>query len=283
MRAWIGTGANGELVDVGEARVSAFDHGFTVGDGIFETMKLQAGRIFLWPWHLERLHASAAAMELALPDDDVLDAVVRSVAAVNVGDLPALARLRLTISAGLGPLGSARDAVGPTVTCAASPMQLREGAAAVHVATWPRNERSPLAGVKSTSYAENVLALAHATRLGAAEALFFNTRDELCEGTGSNVFIVRDGRALTPPRSAGLLAGVTRRFVLGVSGAGIAVEEAPIARSTFEGADEVFLTSTFQDVRAVLRVDEREQRTGPVTAELQRRFRVAADAEWCWS
>jgi branched-chain amino acid aminotransferase len=140
-----------------------------------------------------------------------------------------------------------------------------------------------LAGVKSTSYAENVLALAQATRLGASEAIFFNTRDELCEGTGSNVFVVRDGRVSTPPRSAGLLAGVTRRFVLGLAGSGITMAEEPITRGEFAHADEVFLTSTFQDVRVIGQVDGGERRTGPVTAELQQRFRAAAAAAWCWS
>lgn len=283
MKAWVGTGASGALVAERDARISAFDHGFTVGDGIFETMKVAEGRIFLWPWHLERLHASAAAMELALPDDVELTAIVRQVVEANATELGALARLRLTISAGLGPLGSAREDVQPTVTCAMSPMTAREGMASVSVAAWPRNERSPLAGVKSTSYAENVLALAQATRAGASEAIFFNTAGELCEGTGSNVFVVQAGRVSTPPRSAGLLAGVTRRFVLGLAGSGISLEEARVSRDEFERADEVFLTSTFQDVRAIGQVDGLERRTGPVTAELQQRFRAAAAAAWCWS
>ncbi len=282
MKTWIGTGAQGALVDPEQARISAFDHGFTVGDGIFETMKLQGGRVFLWPWHLERLRLSAAAMELQLPADAVLSDIVLDVARMNAREIPALGRLRLTISAGVGPLGSARDAVQPTVTCAASPMPVRTGAAAVHLAPWPRNERSPLAGVKSTSYAENVLALAQAARAGASEAVFFNTRDELCEGTGSNLFIVAGGRVLTPPTSAGLLAGVTRRFVLGLTGQGLVMEEAPISRAAFEAADEVFLTSTFQDVRSVARINARPMAAGPVTAELQRRFRAAAAADWCW-
>lgn len=283
MKAWIGTGALGALVDVEQARISAFDHGFTVGDGIFETMKVRQGRVFLWAWHLERLHASARAMDLHLPDDDLLTHVVHDVVQANASELGDLGRVRLTISAGVGPLGSARDAVEPTVTCAASAMEPRRGPAAVAVVAWPRNERSPLAGVKSTSYAENVLALARAVRDGASEALFFNTRDELCEGTGSNVFIVRSGRVLTPPTSAGLLAGVTRRLVLGLSNASLAIEEATIQRAAFEAADEVFLTSTFQDVRVVQRVDGRTIGTGPITAELQRRFAAEAQLDRHWT
>lgn len=282
MSVWVGTGSQGALVAAADATVSAFDHGFTVGDGIFETMKVVDGRLFLWPWHLERLHASAEHMRIPLPDDALLTDVVMAIARDSVGEVGAAARVRLTISAGLGPLGSARFEVPPTIVCAASAMPVRSGDARLHIASWPRNERSPLSGVKSTSYAENVLALAEATSVGAGEALFFNTAGALCEGTGSNVFIVEGGVVVTPPRSAGLLAGVTRRFVLGLADERIPALERSISPAELAAADEVFITSTFQDVRGVCDIDGRALDVGPVTREFQRRFAAAAanDARW---
>ncbi len=281
MTMWVGTGGVGELVHDEQARVSALDHGFTVGDGIFETMKLVHGRVFLLSWHLERLHESARVMRIALPTNATLTSVVRRVAAAN--DCGALGRLRLTITAGVGPLGSSRNAVPPTVTCAATAMAPRLGSATLQYAGWPRNERSPLAGVKSTSYSENVLALAEATAAGASEALFLNTRDEICECTGANIFIVRDGVAFTPPATAGLLRGITRRFVLTLATADLDVREAVLTRSDLESADEVFLTSTFQEVRPVTRIGDHAFAEGPITAELAKRFAIQASSPSCWT
>jgi len=273
----------GGLVDEDRATVSVFDHGFTVGDGLFETMKAVDGRLFLWPWHLDRLHVSANHMRIALPEDDLLTDIVKGVAREAADAIAGPARVRLTISAGLGPLGSSRLTTPPTVVCAASPVPVRAGDARVHLASWPRNERSPLAGVKSTSYAENVLALAEAEAAGAGEALFLNTQGDLCEGTGSNVFVVIDGAVYTPPTSAGLLAGVTRRFVLGLGDDALRVGERSITKEQFLAADEVFITSTLQDVRGVAEIDGRALSVGQATGELQRRFARAAAEDWCWS
>ena len=127
-------------------------------------------------------------------------------------------------------------------------------AAAVTVVEWPRNERGALAGVKSTSYLENVVALARARELGGDEAIFANTVGNLCEGTGSNVFVVLDGRLITPPLSSGPLAGVTRALVLEVTDA--VEEDLPI--EAFLAADEAFLTSCTRDVQPIGRIDGRE-------------------------
>lgn len=283
MLVWVGSGDTGGLVEEAAASISVFDHGFTVGDGLFETMKVVDGRVFLWPWHLERLHTSANHLRIALPEDDLLTSIVTGVARQTAAELGGGARVRLTISAGLGPLGSARLQSAPTVVCAASAMPVRTGDARVHMASWPRNERSPLAGVKSTSYAENVLALVEAQASGAGESIFLNTAGALCEGTASNVFVVRAGEVLTPPVEAGLLPGVTRRFVLGLGDDAVPVRESHIAAQEFQTADEVFITSTFQDVRGVCAVDEREIAVGPVTRELQRRFASASAKGEHWS
>ena len=143
---------------------------------------------------------------------------------------------------------------------------------------WTRNERSAVAGLKTTSYAENVVALARAKEQGASEALFANTGGRLCEGTGCNVFVVLDGIVLTPPLACGCLAGITRGLVLEWCGP----EETDLPLDVLERADEVFLTSTTRDVQAVHAVDERQLAApGPVTARIAGEFarRAAADQE----
>ena len=134
----------------------------------------------------------------------------------------------------------------------------------VAVMPWPRNERGALAGLKTTSYAENVIALAEAKRRGATEAVFANLAGHLCEGTGTNVFYVVDGEFRTPTLDSGCLAGITRRLVLEWVG-GREVDE-PI--EVVAEASEIFLVSTTRDVQGVARWDDRElEAPGPVTAE----------------
>jgi branched-chain amino acid aminotransferase len=150
------------------------------------------------------------------------------------------------------------------------------GSAALATVPWRRNERSAVAGAKTTSYAENVVALAYAKEHGAEEALFLDTRGHLCEGTGSNVFVVVDGRLITPALSTGCLAGVTRGLVIEWSGA--AEEELPEA--VLDEADEVFITSSTRDVQAVHSVDARTYATpAPVTRAAIAMFEERAGAD----
>jgi branched-chain amino acid aminotransferase len=129
---------------------------------------------------------------------------------------------------------------------------------------WPRNERGALAGLKTTSYGENVRALAMARAQGSSEAVFANLQGHLCEGTGTNVFYVVDGELRTPTLASGCLAGVTRGLILEWYG-GREVDE-PI--ETLAGASEIFLASTTRDVQGVARWDDRElQAPGPVTGD----------------
>jgi branched-chain amino acid aminotransferase len=139
---------------------------------------------------------------------------------------------------------------------------------------WPRNERGALAGLKTTSYAENVVALARAHDHGASEALLANTRDELCEGTGSNVVVVIDGVAVTPRLDSGCLAGITRELLLEWAAEdGVVIRERPVAMDELAHAQEVLLTSSTRDVQPVRRVDDRALEPGPVGVALAELFR----------
>jgi branched-chain amino acid aminotransferase len=138
----------------------------------------------------------------------------------------------------------------------------------VAVAPWPRNERGPLVGLKTTSYADNVVALQWAHAHGADEALLANTVGELCEGTGSNVFVVLDGQVLTPRLASGCLAGITRDLVLEWTQAA----EAEIALVTLYEAEEVFLTSSTRDVQAVTSLDGLPRQVGPRTRSIRAEF-----------
>ncbi|MFF5976144.1 aminotransferase class IV [Streptomyces sp. NPDC012769] len=272
MKLWV----NGGLHDAGTALVSVLDHGLTVGDGIFETVKAERGETFALTLHLERLTRSARG--LGLPDPD-LDEVRRACAAVLAANPMELGRLRITYTGGLSPLGSERGDAGPSLVVALGETSRRPDSTAVITVPWTRNERGALTGLKTTSYAENVVALARARERGASEALFGNTVGRLCEGTGSNVFVVVDGRILTPPVSSGCLAGITRALAVAWTGA----EETDLPLEVLESADEIFLTSTLRDVQAVHRVDGRELSAapGPVTAKAMRIFdeRAARDRD----
>ncbi|MFE5299084.1 aminotransferase class IV [Streptomyces sp. NPDC056632] len=272
MKLWV----NGGLYDARSAQVSVLDHGLTVGDGIFETVKAERGETFALTLHLERLTRSARG--LGLPDPD-LDEVRRACAAVLEANPMELGRLRITYTGGLSPLGSERGDAGASLVVALGETGRRPDSTAVITVPWTRNERGALTGLKTTSYAENVVALARARERGASEALFGNTVGQLCEGTGSNVFVVLDGRIHTPPVSSGCLAGITRALAVEWTGA----EETDLPLEVLESAEEIFLTSTLRDVQAVHRVDDRELAgtPGPVTAKAMRIFdeRAARDRD----
>ena len=169
----------------GAARVSVLDHGFTVADGVFETLKVERGMVFALQRHLSRLRRSIAAIGLPEPDLSAIESAVEATVAANTTYIGDHARLRITYTGGLGPLGSNRLCGVPTWVVAVAPTRPWPATAILHTVAWPLNERGPLVGIKSTSYAENVMALADAHAHGADEALWLNTRGELCEGSAA--------------------------------------------------------------------------------------------------
>jgi branched-chain amino acid aminotransferase len=266
---------NGALLADSDAMVSVFDHGLTTGDGVFETIKVVAGVPFALTRHLERLRRSAAGLRLPSPDLAMLRAgVVHLLASAGQPDR---ARLRITVTGGASPLGSERGGDGLTVMAALGDWPARGASCDVVTAPWPRNEHGALAGLKTTSYAENVLALGYARERGGSEAIFANTAGNLCEGTGTNVFVVSGGRLLTPPLSAGCLAGVTRGLV--IEWAGAVPEDLPAG--ALGAADEAFLTGTTRDVQPIRAVNgvPLPATPGPVTRRAAEVFAARSAAQ----
>lgn len=265
---------DGHLGPLGDARVSPVDHGLLVGDGVFETLRVYAGVPFAWRRHLARLARSAEALGLAVPDPDTLRAAAD---AVLTGNRLAEARLRITITGGEAPLGSERGDATPTVIVAASAFTPWTGTVDVATVPWSRNEHGATAGIKTISYAENVRALAWARARGAGEAVFLNTSGELCEATGSNVFVVADGGIRTPPAEAGCLLGVTRGLLLEIARRdGIPCEEIALPADVLAHADEAFLSSTTREVHPIATADGRALPApvpGPVAHRLAGAFR----------
>ena len=239
---------NGALVPEDEARISPFDHGWLVGDAVFETLAIVRGMPFAARRHLERLAYSAKHLGVTVPAAEVLREAMVAVAAANGLHE---GRLRVTVSSGTGPLGSSRGESPPTATVAATPQTPWPETIAVATVEWTINERGPLAGLKTVSYGANVRALAAAKAAGASEAIFANTQGQLCEGTGSNVFLAHQAQLITPSMASGCLAGVTRQLVIELTGA----VERDVLLDALASAEEAFLTSTTRDVHPIHAVD----------------------------
>ena len=277
MTAWI----DGRLVALADAQVSVLDHGLVVGDGVFETLRVYGGVPFAWTRHLARLRASADGLGLDVPDPAVLH---EAAAAVLHANSLTDARLRITVTGGIAPPGSGRGDGAPTAFLLAFPIEPAAASVDVVVAPWTRNENGALAGLKTISYAANVRALAYARERNAGEAIFANTQGNLCEATGSNVFLVRDGVLITPPASAGCLLGVTRALVLELAQqSGIPVKETDVAIEELAHCDEAFLSSTTREVQPIAQVDGARLPIvcGPVCERLGAAFRdlVARDLD----
>ena len=258
--------ADGRILSLGETAVRANDHSVVVGDGVFETTRVLDGVPFALTRHLVRLARSAAGLGIQAPDDArIREAVAEVIAADRRAGL-----LRITWSSGPGPLGSGRGDGPGTLVLSTGPGNVWPVTERVHLGPWVRNEHGALTGLKTTSYAENAKALAIAHRRGCTEALFRNTAGHLCEGTGTNVFLVVDDVLVTPPLSSGCLAGVTRGLLLEL----VDVVERDVALDEIEVASEAFLSSATRDVNSIAAVDDHDlpMAPGPVTTAVAAAF-----------
>ena len=262
---------NGKLLDESEARISPFDHALLTGDGVFETLRVYpvdgTGVPFAATRHLERLARSAAGLNLPVPEATTVRQAMDEVIEANH---LLHGRLRITLTGGPSALGSERADVEATVIVAGSPLQAWPETTDVATVPWPRNERGALAGLKTVSYGENVVALARARRQGAGEAIFGNLAGNLCEGTGTNVFLAVEGRLVTPPLSSGCLAGVTRDLLIEL----VPVVEEDVPLPMLAHASEAFLTSSTREVQPIRAVDGRPlpAAPGPLTGAARDAF-----------
>jgi branched-chain amino acid aminotransferase len=263
----------GRLVEEADACIPPSDRGFLLGDGVFETLRCYSGKPFALAEHLERLAEGARAIEIEAPPTEELE---RGAIAVVRASRLAEARMRITLTSGSGPGGLARGEGSPTALITASPLRRWPPTASAVLASWARDEHSPLAGVKTTARVESVLAHAQARRRGADEALFLNRAGQVCEATTANVFVIRRGRVETPGLAAGCLAGITREHVLRLCAVlGVDAAEAELPVEALRNADELFLTSSTREIQPLVQLDGAAVgagEAGPITRRLSEAY-----------
>jgi branched-chain amino acid aminotransferase len=272
---------DGKLYPKSEAKVSVYDHGLLYGDGVFEGIRQYNGRIFEKGAHIERLFESALGIRLKMPytHAQLGEALEEAVAANKQRDC----YIRLVVTRGTGYLGvSPKNCVAPVTFIIADSIQLypeemyRTGMSIItaSVARTHPNALSPR--IKSLNYLNNVLAKWEALDAGVPEALMLNHMGFVCECTGDNIFIVKNGELVTPPEEAGILLGITRGVVMGLARkAGIPVLEKNLSRQDIYVADECFLTGTAAEIVPVTKIDSRmikDGKPGPVTGRLLEAF-----------
>jgi branched-chain amino acid aminotransferase len=282
---------NGRILDKEHAVISVFDHGFLYGEGIYEVLRTYDGVPFLFDRHMRRLRASAAMIRLDVPlsDAEIHRRFSDTMAAAGLGAAGREAYIRILVTRGVGeitydpsacPEPSVIIIVKPHVD---APVSAYTDGVMVSLVGILRNHPgsvNPL--IKSNNLLNNALGSQEAFRKGAFEAVMRNYRGEIAECSTANIFIVKDGAAITPPLEAGLLAGITREFLLEVAReVGVPMHERVVRDTELLAADEAFLTSTTREIVPIVRVDDRvvgSGRPGPVTLKLLEAFRARTRA-----
>lgn len=274
---------DGELRAPGAQLVSVFDRGFLYGDSVFETLRTYGGEPFGLSEHVDRLARSAALVFIELP---VPRATFESeVRAVVFAGHNAESYVRVMVTRGQGALGLDPGlAERPTRVIIVQPLvtpperYYSDGVAAITYRTQRQADATSAVGAKVGNYLVSVLAMREASRVGAVEALIVDARGAVLEGSTSNVFLVQEGRLITPDVSAGILAGITRAHVLEVAQSlGIAVELRTPSVSEAQAADELFISSSIRELMPVVRLDDRSignGKPGPIFAQLRAAFRA---------
>lgn len=270
---------NGQFVPEADAKVSVFDRSFLYGDGLFESVRVYAGKAFRWPQHLERLHAGAKFLGIRLPFSDAeLTAAATELLTRNA---MTEANLRLVLSRGVGPRGySPKGADSPTLVMtlhpapAVSPEKPMRWELITSSFRIPAGDR--LATFKTANKLAQVLARAEAEERGADEALLLNTDGRFAEAASSNLFWIENGVVCTTPLAEGLLAGVTRAFVLELAGQlGLPTAERSCRLWQLQQAEGVFLTTSSLEIVPAIALDGVPLRESPLTKHLHLAYRRA--------
>lgn len=276
---------NGRISPPDEAVVSPLDRGFLYGDSVYETIRTYGGRPFLLPRHLDRLRRSAE--RLAIPHGAAPVDVERELArTLREAGNPESA-IRIVLSRGVGPIGYDPEPLGPPTlviyvrACPPLPEAWRREGVDVAIVQVTRNPAVSLdPAIKSSNLLNNILAWQEARQLGVYEPILLNAGERLAEGASSNLFLVREGRLLTPPLEAGILQGITRDLVLDLARRdGLPVSEETLAAEDLRRADEAFITSTLKGILPVRRCDGwpiHDGRPGRLTRRLIDLFDAAA-------
>ncbi len=274
---------NGTISPADRASVPVFDHGFLYGEGVYETLRTYRREPFLFDRHMRRLHRSADMLALRVPDDDAsLLAKVRQTMAALAE--PGEAYIRILVTRGVGELTYNPAACPkPTLVIIVKPFPgqpertFTEGIRVALVSVRRNHPQALNPQIKSNNLINNALAMQEAITRQGEEALMLNQAGEIAECAQSNFFLVRGGRVLTPPLTAGLLPGVTREFVIELArGLGVEAAEARLAPDDLRTADEAFITGTTREITPVVAVDELtigSGQPGAITKRLMESFR----------
>ncbi|MFS1513855.1 branched-chain-amino-acid transaminase [Chengkuizengella sp. SCS-71B] len=273
---------NGEFVNKEDAKISVYDHGYLYGDGIFEGIRVYGGNIFKCKEHMDRLYdgAKSIMLEIPLSYEEMQQALIEAVKKNEIID----GYIRLVISRGTGDLGldprrcpSANIIIIVEQLSIYSEEDYLNGLKIVSVSTRRNIPDAMNPKIKSLNYLNNVLVKIQANLAGVGEALMLNSDGFVAEGSGDNIFIVKDGIIITPPSYIGALEGITRAAIIDICNQhGYIVKEQPFTLHDVYVADEVFLTGTAAEVIATREVDGRiigEGKAGPITMHLLKEFR----------
>lgn len=268
---------NGEFVPKEEAKISVFDHGYLYGDGVFEGIRAYNGRVFRLKEHIDRLYDGVKSIMINLSEtkEEMKEIILQTLRENNLKD----AYIRVVISRGTGDLGlDPRKCPRPTVVVIADkitlyPKEMYENGLKVITATTRRNIPEGVnPQMKSLNYLNNIMAKMEANQAGVLEAIMLNNENYVAECTGDNIFIVKNGKLITPPTYAGILIGITRNAVIELAeNMGIPVLEKNFTRHELFTADECFLTGTAAEVIPVVNVDGRliaDGKPGVITKKL---------------
>ena len=276
---------DGKYYPKSEAKISVYDHGLLYGDGVFEGIRAYNGIVFKLKEHIDRLYKSAHPIFLKIPltKEQISEAVLETLKKNNLKD----AYIRLVVTRGVGDLGlDPRKCPKASIIIITEPLLQLHSAEKVEngintVITWVK--RNPVDTqtheMKSLNYLNSILGKIEANNIGADEAICLDKTGYVCEGVGENIFIVRDGKLLTPPLSSGALDGITRTLIIRLAKKlGIEIIERNITPNELFTADEVFFTGTAAEVAPIREVNKRaigSGKPGPVTKLIMQEFEKA--------